>query len=168
MALDDIYVKTDKGSEEVSHRRHNINHRLRTMLIMVDGVRPAHELIDAARRLGLDAGFLEELLRDGFISMKKSGSAEIALDEEAAAAGPGDETEQFLRAQKFMNDMVLDKLGSIRGYGLMVKLQGADKLADLRVLAKEFVDALGKRVTEDETKLIVTKLKGLLGKPNKT
>ncbi len=168
MPLDDIYVKTDKGSEEVSQRRHHLNHRLRTMLIMVDGVRPAHELIDAARRLGLDAGFLEELLRDGFISMKKSGSAEIALDEEAAvAAGAGDDAEQFLRAQKFMNDMVLDKLGSIRGYGLMVKLQGADKLGDLQVLAKEFVDALSKRITEDEIKLVVNKLKAHLSKAGK-
>lgn len=166
MALDDIYVKTDKGSEEVSHRRHNLSHRLRTMLIMVDGVRPANELIDAARRLGLDAGFLEELLRDGFISLKKSGSAEISGAEEQGGA-VGEDADHFLRAQKFMNDMVLDKLGSIRGYGLMVKLQGAGNLADLRRLADEFIDGLGKRVTTDEVKLVASRLKGLLAKSGK-
>ncbi|MBI3148820.1 MAG: hypothetical protein HYZ17_09960 [Betaproteobacteria bacterium] len=167
MALDDIYVKTDKGSEEVSHRRQNLNHRLRTMLIMVDGVRPAHELIDAARRLGLDAGFFEELLRDGYISLRKAGSAELPEAEEAHALGAAEDADQFLRAQKFMNDLVLDKLGSIRGYGLMVKLQAADSLPDLQVLAKEFVDALSKRITAEEAKVIVGKLKGLLGKGGK-
>lgn len=164
MALEDIYVKTDKGSEEVSHRRHNINHRLRTMLIMVDGVRPAHELIDAARRLGLDAGFLEELLREGYISLKKAGSAELPEAEEALALGATEDADQFLRAQKFMNDLVLDKLGSIRGYGLMVKLQGAGNLADLRKLADEFIEGLKKRITPEEAKLIATRVKGLLAK----
>lgn len=164
MALEDIYVKTDKGSEEVSRRLHNINHRLRTMLIMVDGVRPAHELIEAARRLGLDAGFFEELLREGYISLKKAGSAELPEAEEVLALGAGEDADHFLRAQKFMNDLVLDKLGSIRGYGLMVKLQGAGNLGDLRKLADEFLEGLAKRLTAEESKLIAARVKGLLGK----
>lgn len=167
MALEDIYVKTDKGSEEVSHRRQNINHRLRTMLIMVDGVRPAYELIDAARRLGLDAGFLEELLREGYISLKKAGSAELPAAEDTRSEGAADDADQFLRAQKFMNDLVLDKLGSIRGYGLMVKLQAADKLADLQKLADEFQEGLNRRITRDEAQLIATRIKTLLGKSGK-
>jgi hypothetical protein len=170
MALDDIYVKTNKGTEEVSRRTYHLNHRLRTLLIMIDGVRPAFELVEAAQRIGLEPNFLADLARDGFITLKKpgamgAGSTAASVEEVVETLPPptSEDADHFLRAQQAMNDIIVDKLGSIRGYGMMLKLQRAGTVAELRTLLTEFHGALVKRLTPQEAQALTDRVRSLLG-----
>src|SRR4030095_13821783 len=61
------YAKTEKGAEEISKRRKNLDRRMRTMLILVDPAKSAAELATQAVQLGVPRDFLQIMVRDGFI-----------------------------------------------------------------------------------------------------
>ena len=62
MSAGDIYGKTVLGVQEVSNRKIKLAHRLRTMLILVDGHQPALILQEEAGKLGAPDDFLDQLL----------------------------------------------------------------------------------------------------------
>ena len=53
------YAKTEKGAEEISKRRKNLDRRMRTMLILVDPAKSAAELATQAVQLGVPPDFLQ-------------------------------------------------------------------------------------------------------------
>ena len=67
VSADAIYAKTQAGADEVKNRRIKIAPRLRTMLILVDGVKPAAALREEAEALGAPADFIERLEAMGLI-----------------------------------------------------------------------------------------------------
>lgn len=62
-----IYEKSDKGREEIITRKHQLASKLRTLLVMVDGVQPANILLQRVAALGLNEDNLNELLEQGYI-----------------------------------------------------------------------------------------------------
>jgi len=67
MAATDVYRKTELGVAEVKDRAHKLNPRVRTMLILVDGVQSEAELMEGAAGIGAPRDFLEQLLAAGLI-----------------------------------------------------------------------------------------------------
>lgn len=67
-----IYAKTQAGAEEVKSRNIKLPPKLRTMLILVDGIKPALVLGRDAEALGAPADFIEQLERMGLVQMVAS------------------------------------------------------------------------------------------------
>lgn len=160
----DIYQKTDKGADEIAHRTHKLPQKLRTMLIMIDGTKPAAVLFEQARRLGVESGFLMELEQGGFIAMTAAAAPPVddAGYAEPLATHSVADVDQFLAAQQFMSDIILDKLGSLGGYGLMMKLQKAEDLDGLRGLIDAFMLALSNKTSVGEAREITDKVRMML------
>ena len=76
-----ILTKTPKGVEEVETRKHKLEPRLRSMLIMVNGKASAAEL---AGKLPQGQAMLDELAKQGFI---EGGKAAAPADAPAARGG---------------------------------------------------------------------------------
>jgi hypothetical protein len=67
VSADAIYAKTQAGADEVKKRAIKLAPRLRTMLILVDGAKPAAALLEEAEALGAPADFIEQLEAMGLI-----------------------------------------------------------------------------------------------------
>ncbi len=67
-----IYDKTDKGRQEIATRQFQLQNRLRTLLVMVDGKQSAAELLRKVQALGLDENSIQELIDGDFISRLKT------------------------------------------------------------------------------------------------
>lgn len=91
------FAKTEKGREEIRDRKHALQPRLRTLLVMIDGSKTADELVQAARRLGGGQDVLQELLKEGFIDEVGGNGAPAAP---APAAAPSEADREKLYAAK--------------------------------------------------------------------
>ena len=67
MAASDVYRKTDLGLAEVKERKHKLNPRVRTMLILIDGTHNEEQLMEEAAGIGAPGDFLEQLLAAGLV-----------------------------------------------------------------------------------------------------
>jgi hypothetical protein len=65
-----IYEKSDKGREEIATRKYQLASKLRTLLVMVDGVQAAEELLKKVAALGLTEQNLNELVEQDYIRSK--------------------------------------------------------------------------------------------------
>ncbi|MEO8384560.1 MAG: hypothetical protein ABI583_04920 [Betaproteobacteria bacterium] len=82
-----VFVKTDKGHEEIDKRTYRLNFKHRTALIQVDGEHTVGELLEKIP--GDGSSILEDLLRDGFIASTNGKAAAVAAEpaREAPVAG---------------------------------------------------------------------------------
>jgi hypothetical protein len=67
MAADTPYRKTERGVAEVAERKLKLNPRVRTMLILVDGMLTEDELRERGAQVGAPEDFLQQLLDAGLI-----------------------------------------------------------------------------------------------------
>jgi hypothetical protein len=103
---------------------------------------------------------MAELERNGLIA--KRFSAPSALEASRSAESPSDsDVQRFLKAQQRMSDAITEHLG-LRGYLMMLRLQRAANVRDLRDLLRDFAQALVKRVGVDAATPIVTELERLI------
>lgn len=84
------FAKTDKGHEEIRTRAYRLNPKLRSLLVMVDGVKSVGELLKAATALGGGRDALDTLIQDGFIAAAPAGSP---VAPEAATPAPAREVD---------------------------------------------------------------------------
>lgn len=63
-----VLSKTPKGIEEIETRKHKLDHRLRALLIMVNGKASAAEIAKKFEQLGDVMPLLQELQAQGFIA----------------------------------------------------------------------------------------------------
>lgn len=85
-----VLAKTAKGLEEVKSRAHGLAHKLRTMLIMVDGVATVGEILAKFGGVPEIGAALDTLARDGFVEVKgvKGGAATAPAAAAPATASP--------------------------------------------------------------------------------
>lgn len=140
----DIILKTAKGAGEVKARSRSLPHRLRTMLILIDGSLNVEQLQHAAIKLGVPADFLESLEQQGLITVHASAS-EAPI---AAVQPEVSEAERFRAAQKFMNDTVVDSLG-FRAFFFTLKLEKCFSRTDLVRLIDDYTKAIAKGSGEE-------------------
>lgn len=161
MNPDEIYAKTEEGLRELKERTHNLPVALRSLLIMIDGNRTVAEVLERARAVRADAAALATLERVGLIA--KRFSAPSAVESEAATVPRSqDEVQRFLAAQQRISDTINSHLG-FRGYLMMMRLQRAGNLRDLRDFLPDLSQALVKRIGPANANQIVSGIERLIG-----
>lgn len=168
-----IYDKTDKGRQEIATRQFQLQNRLRTLLVMVDGKQSAAELLRKVQALGLDESSVQELIDGDFISPIKD-SVEVvttlpvtpdALEPVQYQQGSPDPStvstsvsdvplpelsgaEQFQAVYRFFNETIKANLG-FRGFALQLKVERAGNLEDFEYLRIPFLEAVMKAKGRD-------------------
>jgi hypothetical protein len=161
MAAGNIYRKTERGAAEVKDRKLKLSPRVRTMLILIDGVMPEFMLKEDASRVGAPADFIEQLLAAGLIErIQGAGAAPAAAARVAPATG--DEFARFREAKDFMNSTIVDALG-IKSFFFTLKLERAGTVADLRELVDPYREAMAKAEGWEHAAVMAARLKEMLG-----
>src|SRR5713101_5360764 len=112
MSDGDIYSKSQRGVEELAHRKMKLSSRVRTMLILVDGNVPVLVLKEEAQKVGANADFLEQLQALGLIVRTGNVATQATLPLQRLSAAPTvDQFTRFRSAQDFMNVSVVNSLG---------------------------------------------------------
>ena len=156
----EIYAKTEEGVRELKERKRNLPIALRSLLIMVDGNHTVAEVLDRARTLRVDLSAMAELERSGLIAKRFSAPSVAEASRSPELPSDGD-VQRFLKAQERMSDAITEHLG-LRGYLMMLRLQRAANVRDLRDLLPDFAQALVKRVGLDAATPIITELERLI------
>ncbi|GMV46925.1 MAG: hypothetical protein AMXMBFR66_23230 [Pseudomonadota bacterium] len=155
---DDLYAKTDAGYEALRTRSATLPPRLRSILIMIDGVRRVRELRAAAATIGAPDDAIDTLAAMGFVAAVRAAAG-------AVEATPVDPTtvaiERFRLAKKYMNDTVVDALG-IRAFMFTLRLEKCAVLADLAPLVPEYTRLLTKARGVEVAGALETRLRELL------
>jgi hypothetical protein len=143
---DAIPDKTEAGRLELRTRAQGLPPRLRSVLILVDGVRGRSELQQAMAGIGAPPDALDTLAALGLIAAAPAPppapveAAEVVPDDsepEPFDAAPTYDPERFRVTKKFMNDTIVDALG-LRAFMFTLKLEKCATLADLALLAPEY------------------------------
>jgi hypothetical protein len=184
---DDIFSKTSNGLAELRSRSAGLSQRLRSILIMVDGVRRVGDLRQAAATLGAPPDVLESLQALGLIALTapagapqaQTTAARVSVAPPGAAASPraatpapatlaeaseplpSSEADRFRVAKKFMNDTVVDALG-IRAFMFTLKLEKCALLGDLEALLPEYSRVLTKARGSEVAGALETRLRQML------
>ena len=158
MAAGDIHRKTALGLAEIRDRKLKLSPRLRTMLILIDGMRPELILKEEAGKVGAPPDFLAQLAAAGLIE-RAQGSA--AAPGAAATVAPADEFARFREAKNFMNTTVVDALG-IRSFFFTMKLERAGVVADLVELVEPYREAIAKGAGPEQADVMVARLQEML------
>ncbi len=166
MSAGDIFTKTAEGAQEVSSRRIKLAPRLRTMLILTDGVTPAFLLKEEAEKIGAPPDFLEQLSALGLVAKKGGAGATPRPASNPSADQPAepmaDEFLKFRAAKDFMNVTIVDALG-IKSFFFTLKLEKASTRADLAELSESYVTSIRKSMGEAEAEVLIGRLQNLLG-----
>ena len=164
-----VFIKSRAGSEEVRSRKMKLAPKLRTMLILIDGTKPALILKEEAVALGAPGDFLEQLEGAGLVERVGAAPAPAAQDRRAVVRAPVeadpaklDPVARFRRAQQFMNDTAVNALG-IKAFFFTLKLEKCATVEDLKPLAGAYRDAIAKGSGEAEADVLSQRLKELLG-----
>jgi len=146
------YAKTEKGAAELRSRGQNLRGRMRTMLILIDPSKTGDELRASAAQIGVDADFIETLIRDGYIAaVGGTGSAPAATPAREVSKG---ELARFRAAKAFINETIVDALG-VRAFFFTLKLERCASRADLARLLPDYAKAIAKFRGDAETRLLV-------------
>jgi hypothetical protein len=169
----DILIKTESGIDEVRSRARKLPPRLRSVLILVDGVMRVSQLRKAAATLGAPPDCLDLLLQQGLVAevaavpavappapAPKPAVAPVPARNELPMA-PESDTERFRAAQKFMNDIAVDLLG-FKAFFFTLKLEKCFSRDDLLQLLPEFTKAIAKSSGEEVARTLQTRARELL------
>ena len=153
-------VKTPKGIEEMTQRKHGLSQRHRRLLILVDGSRALNDLMQMVPD-GEVPVLYEDLLTNGFISpldgpgatspapAASAPPAKPAAPAEKRAPAPADERERLEMAKNFMFNTTSHFLG-VAGSSLSDHIQQCNSIEELRNHFKEWGEGL--RLTSDGRK----------------
>jgi hypothetical protein len=86
MNRQDIYIKTEKGSEEIQNRKNKLSQTMRSLLVMINGSTTVGTFLDQATALGDVTSLLTDLEQQGFI--KQTEPAQLPLSEKPAENSP--------------------------------------------------------------------------------
>lgn len=166
-----IFDKTDKGREEIATRCHRLAPRLRTLLVLIDGKHDIADLLKKVAGLGLDEHSIAELLEAGFIQEATPNTAvtpalKRAVEAVAPAAATGNSVlpageNQFEAIYHFYNETIKSTIG-LRGYGLQLKVERAESVADFRALRRPYLEAVLKAKGNEMARSLRDRLDQLL------
>ena len=74
MDREDIYIKTEKATDEIQNRKYRLPQAMRSLLIMIDGTKTIGAYLDRAVALGDVSKMLIELEKQGFIQRSSEAS----------------------------------------------------------------------------------------------
>lgn len=145
-----IYVKTQKGIDEMLARKASLNAMLSSILLLIDGKHSQLQLIDMIAKLNAPADSLEVLERGGYIEGHRfadSAPTTRPLPEPfESSRKPGvtqAESKAYLSAYAYMVAETKKRLG-LRGYVMQLKIERAQTISDLRSLIDPLTEAVAK------------------------
>lgn len=129
MNSDTIYLKTEKGDEEISKRLYGLSANLRPVLILVDGLSTVQKIMEKGAGLPNIAQSLAELEKQGFI---KRHSFQQLKDELITIAREtlGDGAEKVIRKIKDSPETTEELSATIASCKKLVKLAIDEKKAE--------------------------------------
>ena len=158
-----VFDKTDRGREEIATRKHGLAMRLRTLLLMVDGKKSAHEVLEKVSGLGLSEENLRELINDNFIwqinipPLNVDATATVQKEpvglpkhqaEKLPAAPVADASignvaklEGLTVIREFFSETIISVIG-LRGFSLQIEAERAVTLEDFRGMRQPYFDAI--------------------------
>ena len=140
-----VYVRTEKGAEEVAHRSQAVPAKARSLLLLIDGKLTGAQLLDKFAVFPNSAELLQVLEDGGLIAAQAgapapaaaaSPSGAAAAPAPAAAAQPG-----IAEAKRVIVRTLHDVLGPEADF-LTEKIDVAQTAAELRVHAEKYRDML--------------------------
>jgi hypothetical protein len=143
MKPESILAKTAKGAREIETRENKLDHRLRALLIMVNGKASAGELAKKFEQIGDIAPMLDQLVAQGFIV--EQGGAGAPAAPAAAATRPGVGPAAGLGDLKRAQAELCMHLRSVLGPdadGLTAKIEACRSIPELRAFFEGQRDAL--------------------------
>ena len=163
-----VFIKTQKGQEEMTAKTGGLSPRVRRVLIFIDGKRTIDELRDMLRADDLqntlgsleEAGYIELLTS---ISAKPNASATAGTSASITAFGPLPDGLDPLRLQQsrnFMLNTLKTFVGALGMSSLLDRIESANGHPELRTLYDEWYHAIvmssqGRREAETlRTKLL--------------
>lgn len=138
-----VYVRTEKGAEEVAHRSQAVPAKARSLLLLIDGKLTGAQLLDKFAVFPNSAELLQVLEDGGLIAAQAGAPAPAAAASPsgaaaapAAAAQPG-----IAEAKRVIVRTLHDVLGPEADF-LTEKIDVAQTAAELRVHAEKYRDML--------------------------
>ncbi|WP_137936260.1 hypothetical protein [Chitinivorax sp. B] len=177
-----ILVKTDAGQQAVLDRSRypDLNGRLRTLLLQIDGKRQASELMKLAVSLGAPADSLDKLMAMGLIVNEAPAVPRIAMPDNRVSSrapapavvqqaapppverrGSGQVFNRFQEATRLMNEAASKHLG-LKAVFFTLKVERCSNAAELRSLLEDFRKAIGKAKTPFFADRLVEEIEALL------
>ena len=137
MELNQVYVKTAKGQEEIQSRTYKLPANLRKLLIMVDGCSTAGEMIERLTSLGDMTLALAELEAGGFIAFRTSPTSRTVPASNPAggvlpAASLAEPQFNLDKAKSFARSILLSAMGPSAGRRIE-RIEAATTVEELRL-----------------------------------
>ena len=130
MDLQAVLQKTDKGVEEIATRKHKLEQKLRTVLIVVNGKATGAELVKKFAQIGDVAPLLEQLLAGGFV--QEAAGAPPAAAPRAAPPAP-DAAFKEMRVE--LSHLLTDAMGPA-GDAITLQLEECRTADELRAFVE--------------------------------
>lgn len=166
--VDPIYHKTEAGQEEIKTRARKLEHKMRALLLIVNGERRQSDLLAQVGGMGVGQDSFDTLLSLGLIERGTDVAADAFAPNQALAPPPairavmpvagGDAYQQLYH---FYTDVIGHHLG-LRGYVLQVKVEKAATIAELAALRDMLGVALQKSKGDLTARAIIEQLDVLL------
>ncbi|WP_424195662.1 hypothetical protein ACMYR3_06510 [Ampullimonas aquatilis] len=176
-----LYQKTDKGREEIATRKHQIDSRLRPLLVTINGTANTNELLARFAGNGMDEECFFYLEAEGFIEVlqpaetsavnppKASKSAAQAIPSEAAdepvkvipATQQTSDVSSYEQITEYYSKTIKDQLG-LKGVFLQIKVEKAMNIEQLAALRDDYYKAIYKSKGEILAQALVMRLDQLL------
>lgn len=140
-----VLAKTAKGLEEVKSRAHGLPQKQRTILIMVDGVATAGDLLAKFGGIPEIAAALDALARDGFVEVTGTKGAPAPVAGPGAgppAPEPATQPQSRGEALSALTQLLHDNLGPDADL-VTGNLEKARTAAEFAVAAERCADMLG-------------------------
>ena len=137
-----VYVRTEKGAEEVAHRSQAVPAKARSLLLMIDGKLTGAQLLDKFSAFPNSAELLQVLEDNGLIAAQAGAPAPAAAATAAAAVATAASAHPGLdEAKRVIVRTLHDVLGPEADF-LTEKIDVAKTAAELRVHAEKYRDML--------------------------
>lgn len=136
-----IYVRTDKGSEEVARRSQAIPAKARSLLLMIDGKLNGAQLLEKFSGFDNSAELLQLLEDGGYIVGEAAGGTAAAVSGTSAGGAPGaSPATDALRDAKRLTIQVLHEIMGPDADTFTPRVEAALTSAELRAHAQKFRD----------------------------
>lgn len=145
MNLQAVLHKTGKGVEEIQTRKHRLEQKLRTVLIVVNGKATGAELVKQFEQMGDVTPMIEQLLAGGFIQPAAGAAADAGFKE--------------IRIQ--LSQLLTDALGP-PGDAIIMKFEECRSVEEARAFVESHRPIL-ERVVGPRGAAFLAKAKELLG-----
>lgn len=158
MGFSSIYIKTEKGQEEIATRAHHLPARVRALLIMVDGKRTGAGLLASSPAGTEGEQHLALLLEQGFIAAVAASPVDAAASPPPTTSAP---TEDIRSARQLISHTLIDLLGPDADV-FTAKVDGAKTIAELVQLTEKFRDTVRAAVGSKRADLFWSKIAAVI------